>query len=232
VVLQAVNHETGVIQPVPEVAALARSRGVPLHVDAVQAVGRLPSSAWEGADLVAVAAHKIRGPKGIGALAARPWVQLRPILGGGGQEGGIRPGTQDATACAGLAVAADIARGSPARYAAIAPLRDRLEALLARICLDTYGAAPALNGTGPRAPHVFNASWPGWRGIDLCAALDAAGVCVSSGSACAKGFEPSPVIAAIAGVDRAAAAVRVSLGEETTVGDVDEAARRWAAVLR
>jgi cysteine desulfurase len=229
--VQAANHETGTIHPIPELAELAHSVGALLHVDAVQAVGRLPPSLWAPADVMTVSAHKIRGPKGIGALAARPWVQLRPIIGGGGQEGGSRPGTQDPAACLGFAVAADIARGGAARYAAIAPLRDRLEASVIAAGINA-GMLAVRNGDGPRGPHVFNASWPGWRGIDLCAALDAVGVCVSSGSACAKGFEPSPVITAIAGTDRATGAVRVSLGEETTLADVDEAARRWALALQ
>ncbi|MCC6551578.1 MAG: cysteine desulfurase [Polyangiaceae bacterium] len=229
VALQAVNHETGVLQPVAEVAALARAAGARLLVDAVQAVGRLPPEVWAGADLVSIAAHKIRGPKGIGALATRPGIRLRPILAGGAQERGLRPGTQDAAAAAGFAVAAERARGSPARYAALSTLRDRLEAALLEV---GSGVAPLRNGEGPRAPHVTNLSWPGWRGDELCAALDLEGVAVSSGSACSAGTaEPSPVLAAMLGPERASSAVRISLGEETTAEEVDEAARRWARVL-
>ncbi|KYF62909.1 cysteine desulfurase family protein [Sorangium cellulosum] len=229
--LQAVNHETGVVQPVAEAAALAHARGARLHVDAVQAVGRLPPEAWAGADLVSVAAHKIRGPKGIGALAARPGIRLRPVLLGGAQERGLRPGTQDPIAAAGFAVAARRALDAPARYAALAPLRDRLEAEL----LDAgraAGGAPLRNGQGARAPHVANLSWPGWRGDELCAALDLEGVAVSSGSACSAGTaEPSPVLTAMLGAERAASAVRFSIGEETTEGDIAEAVRRVARVL-
>jgi cysteine desulfurase len=231
IALQAVNHETGVIQPVGEVAEIARRAGALLHVDAVQAVGRLPPSVWEGADLVSVAAHKIRGPKGIGALATRPGLRLRPLLLGGAQERGLRPGTQDAVACAGFAVACDRARTSPARYATVAGLRDRLEERLIAQGART-GAPPERNGAGPRAPHVSNLSWPGWRGEELCAALDLEGVAVSSGSACSAGTaEVSPVLRAMLGETRAASAVRVSLGEETTSDDVDDALRRWALVL-
>ena len=115
--------------------------------------GPAPASVWEGADLVAVAAHKIRGPKGIGALATRPGLRLRPLLLGGAQERGLRPGTQDAVACAGFAVACDRARTPGARYAALAGLRERLEeGLLAQGALP--GAQPERNGAGPRAPHV------------------------------------------------------------------------------
>ncbi|MGK4004830.1 cysteine desulfurase family protein [Sorangium sp. So ce1036] len=229
--LQAVNHETGVLQPVAEAAALAHARGARLHVDAVQAVGRLSPEAWVGADLVSVAAHKIRGPKGIGALAVRPGIRLRPILVGGAQERGLRPGTQDALAAAGFAVAARRARDAPARYAALAPLRDRLEAELTRVGRQA-GVTPLRNGEGARAPHITNLSWPGWRGDELCAALDLEGVAVSSGSACSAGTaEPSPVLTAMLGPERAASAVRFSLGEETTEDDLAEAVRRVARVL-
>ncbi|WP_437516871.1 cysteine desulfurase family protein [Sorangium sp. So ce1099] len=229
--LQAVNHETGVIQPVAEAAAIAHARGARLHVDAVQAVGRLPPEAWAGADLVSVAAHKIRGPKGIGALAVRPGVRLRPVLLGGAQERGLRPGTQDPLAAAGFAAAARRALDAPARYAALAPLRDHLEAALIEAGR-AAGAAPLPNGEGTRAPHITNLSWPGWRGDELCAALDLEGVAVSSGSACSAGTaEPSPVLTAMLGPERAASAVRFSIGEETTEADVVEAVRRVARVL-
>jgi cysteine desulfurase len=231
VTLQAVNHETGIVQPVAEVAERVHRRGIPLHVDAVQAVGRLPPEAWAGADLVSIAAHKIRGPKGIGALATRPGVRLHPLLRGGAQERGLRPGTQDPAACAGFAVAAERARATPAAYAALAALRDRFEEELCAAGARS-GVPPARNGSAPRAPHVSNLSWPGWRGEELCAALDLEGVAVSSGSACSAGTaETSPVLRAMLGEARAASAVRVSLGEETSAGDIDDALRRWALVL-
>ncbi len=95
------------------------------------------------------------------------------------------------------------------------------------------GASPLRNGDGPRAPHVTNLSWPGWKGEELVAALDLEGVAVSSGSACSAGTaEPSPVLTAMLGRERASSAVRASLGEETTLADVDEAARRWSRVAR
>lgn len=231
VALQAVNHETGVIQPVAEVAAIAHARRVPVHVDAVQAVGRIDPGAWTGADLLAVAAHKIRGPKGIGALVARPGIRLRPILVGGAQERGLRPGTQDAAAAAGFAVAADRARTGPARYAALGPIRDALEAELLRIG-EASGAPPRRNGEAARAPHVSNLSWPGLRGDEICAALDLEGVAVSSGSACSAGTaEPSPVLLAMLGKERASSAIRISIGEETTREEIAEALARMARVF-
>jgi cysteine desulfurase len=230
VALQAVNHETGVVQRVAEVAEIAHARGARLHVDAVQAVGKLDPSTWAGADLVSLAAHKIRGPKGIGALAARPGVRLQPVLRGGGQERGLRPGTQDPVACAGLAAAA--ARAAPARYAALALLREAFERDLRALGAER-GCAPLPNGGGPRAPHVINLSWPGWRGDELCAALDLEGVAVSAGSACSAGTaETSPVITAMLGEPRAHSAVRVSMGEDTSADDLAEALRAWDRVLR
>lgn len=231
VVLQAVNHETGVIQPIAQVAELAHARGALLHVDVVQAAGRLAPYTWAGADLLSIAAHKIRGPKGVGALATRPGIRLRPVLYGGHQERGLRPGTQDAAACAGFAVAAERARPAPARYATLAELRDRLEAELTGLG-EEHGTRPLRNGEGPRAPHITNLSWPGWRGDELCAALDLEGVAVSSGSACSAGTaEPSPVLKAMLGEERAASAVRASLGEDTSLEEVLEAVRRWRRVL-
>lgn len=231
VALQAVNHETGVLQPIAETVQVCRSRKVLLFVDAVQAVGKLPRATYEGADLISLAAHKIRGPKGVGALATRPTVHLRRMLFGGAQEKGLRPGTQDPVSWAGFAVAADRAREMPTRYAAIAPLRDQLEADLARIA-ERAGVATARNGEGERAAHVTNVSFHGWLGPELCAALDLEGVAVSSGSACSAGTaEPSPVLEAMVGRERALSAVRVSLGEETTTDDIREALARWERVL-
>jgi cysteine desulfurase len=231
VAIQAVSHETGVVQPVAAVAERAHARGALVHVDAVQAAGRLDPATWEGADLVAVAAHKMRGPKGIGALAWRPAVRLRPLLVGGAQERGLRPGTQDPAAAAGLAVAAERARESPARYAALAPLRDELERALVELGR-RHGIEVLRNGTAARAPHVTNTSWSGWRGAELCAALDLEGVAVSSGSACSAGTaEPSAVVRAMLGESRAVGAVRVSLGEDTTASDLEQALAAWARVL-
>lgn len=238
VTLQAVNHETGVVQPVVEVAAFARARGARLVVDAVQAAGRLPPVWWRGGDLVTFAAHKMRGPKGIGALAVGPGVKLRPLLLGGEQERGIRPGTQDAALAAGLAVAARRALdGGPDRYARVGPLRDRLEAGLVALGR-AIGCEVLVNGGGrdgepPRAPHVANLSFSGWEGAALAAALDLEGVAISSGSACSAGTaRPSPVIGAMLGRDRARGAVRISLGEETTEAEIEAALAAFDRVLR
>jgi cysteine desulfurase len=228
--LQAVNHELGTLQPVAELCAPLAERRVLLHCDAVQAAGRLDPSSFRGADLLSLAGHKLRGPKGIGALACRPGLELVPLLRGGAQERGLRPGTQDPIACAGFAVACKRALETPAGWAALAPLRDELEARLVEL------AGPGqvhVNGSEPRAPHVANLSFVGWSGPELCAALDLEGVAVSSGAACSAGTaEPSEVVRVVHGPERAAGAVRISLGELSTRDDVEQTISAFSRVLR
>jgi cysteine desulfurase len=225
--LQAVNAETGVVQPVREAAAMARRAGARVHVDAVQAFGRTEDVAEE-ADTRSLAAHKMRGPKSIGALLGRPGLPLAPVLLGGSQERGLRPGTVDPVAAAGLGVAARHAATSPRRWAALAPLRDALEAGLLR-------AAPQarVNGAAaPRASHVASVAFPGWTGPELVAALDLEGVAASGGSACSAGTaEPSAVLEAMGDTPAATSTVRFSLGEETTADDVCVALEAAARVL-
>ena len=215
VAIQAANHETGVLQPLAELAAVVHEAGLRLHVDAVQAFGKVDSEALRLADAVAIASHKIRGPKGIGALAFRG-AAPPPLLVGGTQERGLRPGTVDAIAAAGFRAALDLARTAPSRWAKLAALRDELEAALAPY------ATP--NASEPRLPHVSNLSFAGMNGDELVAAVDLLGVQISSGSACAAGTaEPSPVITAMLGRERARSAVRVSFGEDTTAEALHEA---------
>jgi cysteine desulfurase len=214
VAVMAANHETGVLQPVTEVEAVVHELGGRLHVDAVQAAGKTVAAAWRAGDTMSLAAHKLRGPKGIGALLLRSPGLPQPVLLGGAQERGLRPGTVDAVAAAGFAVAADHAvHGGPDRYGAIGQLRDRLE----------QGVAGArVNGQGLRLPHVTNLSFEGWLGDELVAALDLEGIRASSGSACSAGtVERSPVIEAMLGRSRAETAVRFSLGETTTLEEID-----------
>ena len=219
VAVQAVNAETGVVQPIAEVIAAAKGQGVLVHVDAVQAFGRTEDVA-RGADTRSLAAHKMRGPKSMGALVARPGLRLAPLLAGGSQERGVRPGTIDPVAAAGLHAAAERAARGPGRWQAVASLRDELEAGLLRL----HGKA-RVNGRGaPRAPHVTNIAFPGWLGPELVAALDLEGIAVSSGTACSAGTaEPSPVLAAMGDLEAAASSVRFSLGEDTTRADIDAA---------
>ena len=226
VALQAVNQETGALQPIADAIAACHSRNVRIHVDAVQAYGRVTTDHLFGADTLAVASHKLRGPKGIGALVARPGARLAAYTFGGSQERGLRPGTVDPVASAGFAVALRHARGGPARYAAVAALRDALEAALEGAAERPVELRPAA-----RAPHVANLLFPGFEGPELVAALDLEGVSASSGSACSAGTsEPSPVLAALVG-QAARAAVRFSLGETTTEADVEHAVRALRVIL-
>jgi cysteine desulfurase len=227
IALQALNHETGVLQPTHEAAKLAREHGALLHIDAVQAWGKVAIDESDG-DTRSLAAHKMRGPKGVGALLARPGTPLEPVLRGGAQERGIRPGTVDPVACAGLAVAAKHAASGAARYAKVAALRDRLEA-------GWLEAMPGarVNGGGGRAPQVTNVYVPGFPGPELVAAMDLERVSVSSGSACSAGTsEASPVLTAMLGEARAGASVRVSLGDATTEEDIVRAVEAFVTVVR
>lgn len=246
VAVQAVNHETGVIQPLEAVGALVKAHGARLHVDAIQAWGKIAvPPVW---DSTSIAAHKFRGPKGIGALATRQGVRLEAIAQGGAQEKGIRPGTVDPALAAGFGCASRFARETPATWAAIAPLRDRLEAGLLRVGAEAAarrggdGATPAapsraprVVGTAARVPHVTNLVWPGWIGAELVAAVDLEGVDVSSGAACSAGtVEPSPVLAAMleeGSGSLAASGVRASLGDLTTEDDVTRAIAAFERVL-
>lgn len=217
----AVHHETGAIQPVPGLISLAERHGAELHIDAVQAAGRVDPSLWRGAHTTALASHKLRGPKGIGAVVARPGVLIKPILRGGSQERGLRPGTIDPVAAAGFGAAARRAlAGGPERYETLRPLRDALEQQAIEAAAKA-GVQVTQTGRDPRAPHVAHLLVGGWRGDELVAALDLEGICVSSGSACSAGTaEPSPAIAALVGPERARSALRVSLGETSTMQDV------------
>jgi cysteine desulfurase len=230
VTVQAVNHETGIIQPVREAVAIAHAAGARVHVDAVQAWGKVDTTAISLADSASLAAHKIRGPKGVGALVARAGLRLTPVLLGGAQEKGLRPGTVDPVLAAGLGIAAQHAQGGSVRYARIAPRRDALEqALLAMLPGDI--AARVAGDPSRRAPHVSMLVWPGWSGAELVAALDLEGVSVSSGAACSAGtVEPSPVLAAMLGDRDAASGIRCSLGEDTTDDDIARAIEAFRRV--
>ncbi|MGH7438617.1 MAG: translation initiation factor IF-1, partial [Polyangiaceae bacterium] len=227
VVLQAANHETGVVQPVREAIRAAHAAGARVHVDAVQVFGRSDEVAPE-ADTRSLAAHKIRGPKGIGALVTRPGLTVAPLLLGGSQERGVRPGTIDPVAAAGLAVAARRAASSPPAWRAKGPLRDALEQGTLRI----YPRAKVNAAGAPRMAHVTSIAFPGWSSAELVAALDLEGVATSGGSACSAGTSwPSRVLEAMGDREAASSSVRFSLGEETGRDDVDAALAALARVL-
>jgi len=228
VTVQAINHETGVIQPVAEVIARAHAAGAKVHVDAIQGWGKIDvPSGW---DTASIAPHKMRGPKGIGALAARQGVKIDAVLLGGSQEKGVRPGTVDAALACGFGVAAKRARADgPSRWAALHVLRDRLENALLEF--DPRVRPKAVGAHSNRAPHVSNMIWPNWIGAELVAALDLEGVSVSSGAACSAGtVEPSPVLEAMFGVEDATRGVRVSIGDVTTDAEIDQAIETFRRV--
>jgi cysteine desulfurase len=216
-----VNNETGVIQDVEGIAARCREAGVPFHTDAVQAVGKVPcSAAASGCTLLTISAHKIGGPKGVGALIVRDRNAIAPLIRGGGQQGGLRPGTENVAGIAGLAEAVRLAVEELDQFrSTVGTLRDRLE----RGVLEAIPDA-TVNGAGaPRAPHVSNISIPGTDSEAMLMHLDLAGIACSSGSACTTGsVEPSHVLRAM-GVpyERAIAALRFSLGRQNTEADVE-----------
>ena len=214
------NNETGVVQPVAELARLTHQAGAYFHTDAVQSIGKIPVRVRElGVDLLSLSGHKIYGPKGTGALYVRRGVNVRPIFRGGGQERARRPGTENLPGLVGLGRAAQLAEkhlaGEPNR---VAVLRDRLtEDVLARI----PGSAP--NGAeAERTPNTVNLSFPGVEGETLIIALDLKGCAVSTGAACSSGtVEPSHVLIAMGlSPQQVQGSIRVSLGRYTTAEEI------------
>ena len=231
VALMLANNETGVIQAVAAAAERARARGIRLHCDAVQAAGKIPVDVNAlGADTVAISAHKLGGPKGVGALVVRRGTPWEPLFRGSGHEHGRRGGTENLPGIVGFGLAAELAaRELDAEALRLGGLRDRLESVL-------RAASPDLvihGASAPRLPNTVNASFPGARSDFLLLALDARGIEVSAGAACASGaVEPSPVLAAM-GVPRdlAVCALRFSLGRTSTGGDLDALAGVLPAAL-
>jgi cysteine desulfurase len=226
VCLMLANNETGVVQPVAEVARLCAARGIPLHCDAVQAVGKLPVDfATLGAATMCCAAHKFHGPPGVGVLIVRRGVQLRPLLVGGHQQADLRAGTECLALASGMAAALECWHSEAVtRAARLRELRDRLEHRI----LAEESTAVVLGQRVARLPNTSNIAFPGLDRQALAMALDLAGVACSTGSACASGSsEPSPALIAM-GLEKALidGSVRFSLGATTTAAEVDEAASR------
>lgn len=223
------NNEIGTVQPVHEIAAVCRMAGVPFHTDAVQALGSLPLD-LEGIDAVTITGHKIGGPFGVGALIAETNLGLVPVQHGGGQEREVRSGTLDAPGIAAFSVAVQHAVAHQAASA------ERLRALRDRMITGVLAAAPSavLNGDPvDRLPGNAHFSFAGCEGDALLMLLDAAGVDVSTGSACSAGIpEPSHVLLAL-GVDERAArgSLRFSLGRTSTDDDVDALLTALPAVV-
>ena len=230
--IMTANNETGALQPIPEIAAVAHERGALMHTDAAQAAGKIPVAVrgW-GVDLLTVVGHKLYAPKGVGALYIRDGVELEPLIYGGGQERGLRAGTEHTALAVGLGVAAalaadDLDHGEPDR---LATLRDRLhqrldQALPGRVHLNGPDKA--------RLPNTLNLSVDGVRAHDLLGTVTA--FAASTGSACHSGVHsPSPVLTAM-GIEpaRALAALRLSLGRWSTDTDIDVIAAAVADAAR
>lgn len=220
-----VNNETGVIQPLAEIAAICTAAAVPLHTDAVQAVGKVPVDFRAlGVTALSFTAHKLQGPRGIGALVVRPGASLRPILFGGFQQAGLRPGTESVTLAVGLEAALREATPVPERAAALLQLRDRFEQQLTRLVPNILIHA----SQAPRAPHTSNVAFLGTDRQVLAVALDLAGVACSTGSACASGSsDPSHVLVAMdLPEEQFRSSLRFSFGPPLTIADIDEAVER------
>jgi cysteine desulfurase len=215
------NNEIGTIQPIAELARLAKARGAVFHTDAVQTVGKIPLDVKAlGVDLLSLSAHKFYGPKGVGALWVRRGLRLQAPITGGKQERSRRAGTENVAGIVGLGVAAQLAKTKMADEASrVAPLRDRLEEGVLRSVPGT-----AVNGARtPRVPNTTNISFERAEAESLLIALDLAGVAVSTGSACSSGtLEPSHVLKAMGfPAHRTQNSIRFSLGAANTEADID-----------
>ncbi|MFY9664556.1 MAG: cysteine desulfurase family protein [Candidatus Cybelea sp.] len=214
------NNEIGAVQPIAELARIAHRHGVVFHTDAVQAPGWLPLDVRElGVDLLALSAHKFHGPKGVGALFIRRGTPIAPITYGGGQEFGVRPGTQNVAGIVGMARALELAQlERVVQSKRVAALRDRLEAGIRAAISDVR-----VNGAEPRLASILNVSFAGADSAALLIALDLAGIAASAGSACTSGsLEPSHVLAALGVESRwQRGGIRFSLGRATSPAEIE-----------
>jgi cysteine desulfurase len=225
------NNEVGTIQPIAEISRVARSRGVYFHTDAVQTVGHIPAKVDElGVDLLAISAHKLYGPKGVGVLYVRKGTRIASFMHGGGQERGLRASTENVPGIVGLGQAAEIAQAemdAEARH--ITPLRDRVINEILEQIPQTY-----LNGHRTRRlPNNVNISVASVEGESLAVSLDLEGIAVSTGSACSsEDAEPSHVLTAMGvPVEIARGSVRFSLGRDNTDADVDRVLEAFPRIV-
>jgi cysteine desulfurase len=228
IAVQLANNETGVIQPVAEIAAFARAHGVATHCDGVQGVGRMPVSFEAlGVDTLAVSAHKLGGPKGIGALVVREGSNFEPLLRGGGQERRRRAGTEDVVAIAGFGAAARAAREVLAQRGRIAALRERLENGVLQATPDAV-----VFGCGSLRLDNTTCVSTGRSADILVIKFDVAGFAVSSGSACSSGKVSSSHVLAAMGVapHLSGGAIRISVGADTTAEEVEAFLATWRDV--
>ena len=228
--IMSANNETGVIQPMEEIATRCRARAVPLHSDMVQSFGKLETE-LSGIDAASFATHKFYGPKGVGLLYLRAGLPIERIQFGGSHEGERRPGTENVAAIVGMAAAAEfVLRDLPNEQKHQARLREDLWNGIAIIF-----PAARQNGSGaPRLANTLNVSFPGFSSETMLMALDLEGVCVSSGSACMVGSVVASHVLRAMGMppERAASAVRFSLGKETTASEIAQTIEALDRILR
>ncbi len=225
------NHETGVIQPVESLCAAAHAEHVPVHVDVVQAAGKVPIRLHDyPIAFASLSAHKLHGPKGVGALYVRRGTEWRPYLSGGGQEDGRRSGTENVPGIIGFGKAAELAMAAAEQYAALSQLRDRFVRALRQA-----GVECVVNGgTAPRLPHVLNMRVPGCSAESLTLLLEPAGLVCSAGSACTSADpHPSHVLLAMGLPEKEVReSLRFSINRMTTEAEVDAAAAIFIAAVR
>ncbi len=229
------NNEVGTVQPVEEIAALARRAGVPFHTDAVQTVGKIPVDVGAlGADLLSFTGHKLYGPKGIGVLFARKGTAVAPLFHGGGQERGVRPGTENVALAVGCAVAVELAvAGVPSETNRLRSLRDTLEKELRSV----YPSLLVNGALDRRLPHIlsvsFDAASTPMEGEMLVTNMDLEGIAVSSGSACTSGsIQPSHVLTAMGRNQQTAkATLRFSFGKGNSEADIPQILRALDRIL-
>ncbi|WP_134764902.1 cysteine desulfurase family protein [Nocardioides sp. 1609] len=229
------NNEVGTLQPVDEVVALARPHGIPVHTDAVQALGSVPLDfAASGVDAMTITGHKVGGPFGAGALVVRRELDLVALAHGGGQERDIRSGTIDTPAIAGLAAAVELAVKHQAEHSAhVGALRDELVRRVVEVVPDAHLHGAPLEPRSARLPGNAHLGFPGCEGDSLLMLLDARGIECSTGSACSAGVaQPSHVLLAMGCTDDAARhSLRFSFGHTSTEADVDAVVEAIGAVV-
>jgi cysteine desulfurase len=227
--IMAANNETGVIQPLPEISEICRTKGVLLHSDMVQSFGKIDVN-LSLVDAASLAAHKFYGPKGAGLLFLRSGLSIQPIMFGGTHENERRPGTENVAAIAGMAVAAEFVTATQqVEQDRQLHLRKDLWKQIAR----SFPAAEQNGDTAERLANTLNVSFSGFDSETMLMALDLAGVCASSGSACMVGSVVASHVLLAMGLpmERASSAIRFSLGKGTTVQEIDEAASAIARIV-
>lgn len=228
--LMLANNETGVIQPVAEAAALVREAGGLTHCDAVQGLGKVMVNVnLLGVDYLALSAHKVGGPQGVGALWVRSGAPLKPVLFGGGQERSLRSGTENLGGIAGFGAAAEAGVRDISVLQALAPLRDAMETqLVEELDVKVFGRGVE------RLPQTSNFAIPGFRAETQVMAMDLAGVAVSSGSACSSGKVKRSLVLSAMGVEDelSESAIRVSFGWNSRPEDFDAVAEAWMSVAK